>query len=453
MIGFAAAQVRPIGQQEFTTPTITNTTFTIPDRVVLVSAVAVGAGGCGNNSASASGGGGGGLGYKNNIATTPGASVAVKIGGPLGGGAGAGVQGDLSYFIGSATVAGNGGLGGSIATGTALLSLGGTFVGDGGGNGGTTYAGNGDASGGGGAGGYSGTGGTGSYYNGVAATAGSGGGGGGGSGANASGGGGGGVGLLGQGSNGIAAGVGVSDGLGGGGGSGGATGGSGSLTTNGTIRPGGLYGGGGGSYDGAAGYGNGGNGAVRVIWGYVGNQPRVYTPLTSAVKYTFAGTADSWTTLTGPTYGAVLTTGASFLTVTPNTGVVNYYIERTGLSISGSTNRYFHITWKRTVAGYNSAADWDPVDGAGSQVFWYTSGHAASESYMTYLPQQYWDGTNFITTTVDMHNAFAGGSDWSSSTITGLRVDPDRSNVPYQIALIEVSPYAVPSSTNLTQNL
>jgi hypothetical protein len=132
---------------------------------------------------------------------------------------------------------------------------------------------------------------------------------------------------------------------------------------------------------------------------------------------------------------------------------VNYYIERTGLSISGSTNRYFHITWKRTVAGYNSAAEFDPTDGAGSQVFWQTSGHGYSESYMTLLPQQYWDGTNFITTTVDMHNAFAGRSDWSSSTITALRVDPDRSNVPYHIQTIEVSPFPAPSWVNLTQNL
>jgi hypothetical protein len=189
--------------------------------------------------------------------------------------------------------------------------------------------------------------------------------------------------------------------------------------------------------------GPGAQGALRAIWGYVGSQPRMFTPLSAAVKSTFVSTADSWTG-----QNCTLTTGATFLTVTPSAN--DFGIRRTGLSFSGATNRYLHITLRRNAAGYNQ----EYVTGVGaSQVFWRTSGHNESESFMHLLPTQYYDGTNFVTMTLDMHNPYAGGSDWSSNTITGLQIDPDHTLTTYHISLIEVSPYAVPSSTNLTQNL
>lgn len=429
MIGTAAAQVRPQGQQVFTT--VGSSSFVAPARVFSVSVVGVGGGATGGaTSSGANAGGGAALAYKNNYPVVPGTSYSVTVGGPGAATTAASpTAGSDTQFVSGSVLKAGGGPG----------AAGGTFTGDGGGNGGAGGNGSTDGGGGGGAGGYSGTGGAGAVGPNpwtVAPTNGSGGGGaGGGTSEGTATGPGGGVGLLGTGANGIAPTV-SSDGGPGGAGSGGS---------------GKLYGGGGAGADSATSSANnlGGQGALRAIWGYVGNSPRIYTPIVPAVTYSFAGsTANSWTA-----FGAALTTGASFLTVTPNTGVINYFIERTGLSISGATNRYFHITWKRTVAGYNSADDYDAIEGAGSQVFWYTSGHAASESYMTYLPQQYWDGTNFITTTVDMHNAFAGRSDWSSSTITGLRVDPDKSNVPYHIQTIEVSPYPSPSWVSLTQDL
>ena len=456
MMGVVAAQVRPSGQSEVTSTATTSLTF--PDRVFTASIVAVGGGGGGSTTGGSggAGGAGGNLAYRDIASITPGLAYSITIGsagtasGTAGvGGAGGNTQWNSNVLVapggGGARSGVLGGLAGAANTGATGGALGGI-----GGAASSTSAG-----GGGGAGGYSGAGGAGGSGPAAANGAdGAGGGGGGGSygGSSDAAGAGGGVGLLGIGSNGTG---GVGAGANGQPGTGGSGGASGSSSPGSTLAPstGGLYGGGGGGAELAGEQGPGAQGALRAIWGYVGNAPRIYTPIVPAVTYNFQSTANSWTGSAGSQFGCTLSTGASFLTVTPNTGVVNYYIERTGLSISGSANRYFHMTWKRTVAGYNSAADYDPTDGAGSQVFWSTSGHGYSESYMTLLPQQYWDGTNFITTTVDMHNAFAGGSNWSSSTITTLRVDPDRSNVAYHIQTIEVSPYPSPSWVNLTQSL
>lgn len=252
---FRAIAVAP-GQQEYTTPG--TYTFTAPPGVTSVCAVCIGGGGGGmyyNNWTSSytyamNGGSGGGLGWKNNIPVVPGNTytVVVGAGGSQGAYSSGSTNGGSSYFISSSTVAGNGGGYGRYNQSRA----GGTYVGDGGGNGGAvtnqSYTGYGPC-GGGGAGGYSGNGG--STTN-TVSYAGSGGGGGGGYvGSNNYSNGGGGVGIYGQGSNGAAN---------GGGGSGGVSA---------TGRNGGNYGGGGGGSSSISwGFGGfGGSGAVRIIWG------------------------------------------------------------------------------------------------------------------------------------------------------------------------------------------
>jgi hypothetical protein len=223
-----------LSEAVFTTPGATN--WTCPAGVTLVCVVCVGGGSTSSwNSGYGYASGGGGLGWKNNIAVTPGQVYSVVVGSGSGDRSVAASAGN-SYFINLATVAGLGGSSGESGSN----GNGGGFVGDGGGNGG--HGGSqvpNEWAGGGGAGGYSGTGGTGGNGGG-SGTAGSGGAGGGGSGGFQ---GGGGVGLYGQGTNGA------------GGGGGGSNGISASSTT------GGLYGGGG------AVSGAGGNGAVRIIWG------------------------------------------------------------------------------------------------------------------------------------------------------------------------------------------
>ena len=242
-----------IGQQAFTT--VGTFSWVAPSGVTSVSAVAVGGGGGGRRQPSLAGGGGGGLGYKNNITVIPGNSYTVVVGAGGTGGSSGGCNGQASYFINCSTVAG---LGGTTPTGSPSVGgTGGSRVGDGGGNGGsTTYQAN---YGGAGAGGYSGNGST--SGTGVSGSGGAG-----------SGGGqvaicgffqgmgGGGVGILGQGANGAYP---------AGGGSGGACGQVPSAV--GCTPAGGAYGGG-GSWTGTGGSGNpgydgnGARGAVRIIW-------------------------------------------------------------------------------------------------------------------------------------------------------------------------------------------
>jgi hypothetical protein len=249
-----------LGQRLYTAGSFT---FIVPTGITSVSVVCVGGGGA-SGYASYNGGAGGGLRYKNNIAVTPGQSIAVTASGinyygSVGGISSFGTSGsDAFYFFagGGETSGLTGGTGTTIGAGA-----------DGGGNGGNTVY---DQMGGGGAGGYSGNGGS-------SGTNGSGGGGSGGAGGGGAGysngpygafavycGNGGGVGVLGAGAS----------GSGGYGSSATAneatkngTGGSGGTTAAALQATAGQYGGGGGgSYVQAANYGTGAPGAVRIIY-------------------------------------------------------------------------------------------------------------------------------------------------------------------------------------------
>ena len=297
-----AAKLPVQGQQAYTTPGTYS--WTAPSGVTSVSVVCVGGGGGGQASAqayngvSACGGAGGGLGWRNNIYVTPGETYTVVVGSggngiPGGSGApgsNATKNGSDSYFINAQTVKGGGG----NSADRTQNSVGGNYVGDGGGNGGKGNIGSGYAGGGGGgAGGYSGDGGDSvAPAPGTTGTPGNDGqGGAGGSGGGSvtgnyqyydiagAGSGGGGVGILGEGASGAGGAGGRTNtsygtGNAGGGGSGGQQGSGVGLGYQGQ-RLGATYGGGGGgggsqfsaepyhAYNGA----DGGNGAVRIIWG------------------------------------------------------------------------------------------------------------------------------------------------------------------------------------------
>lgn len=255
--------------------------WTAPSGVTSVCVVAIGGGGSAYSSTTGGGGGGGGgLGWKNNIAVTPGTSYTVVVG--AGGAAptatpGAGSAGGQSYFDSAAVVAGNGGGGGgATASGTA-----GTYVGDGGGNGGAGGTGGTYGGGGGGAGGYDGPGSDGGL---TAATAGTqqpsgvgGGAGGGGNGGSAdTAGSGGGTNVYGMFLNGPGGFNSAADGMGGFGGSYGTSANNANNTyvagnvfntTTNKSTPG-IYGGGAGASDtNALETSDGGGGAVRIVWG------------------------------------------------------------------------------------------------------------------------------------------------------------------------------------------
>jgi len=254
------------GQQAYTTAG--TYTFTVPAGATSVSVVCVGGGRGGTSGQGGAGGNGGALSYKNSITVSAGQSWTVVVGDKSNGstsGSDAAEGGDSYFQSPSLSVEVRAKGGGSSSTNIGTSN-----------NGGPASSGN--AQGGAGAGGYSGGGGTGGLT-GSSGSSGAGGGGGGGGGGGyfdnspyfieiGSGGGGGGVGILGSGSNG-------SGGAGGSAGNSGSAGGGGSSGSNGSGSQGGAYGGGGGQgyyyTDGAyteylAG-GNGGVGAVRIIWG------------------------------------------------------------------------------------------------------------------------------------------------------------------------------------------
>jgi len=227
------------GEAVYTTPGTYS--WVAPAGVTWVSVVAIGGASYG----------GGGLGWKNNIQVNPGQSYTVVVGA-------ASNIGANSYFINTSTV--RGGAGGAPNS-TTKLSPGGTFTGDGGGNGGAGYEHNGFGQfggGSGGAGGYSGKGGDGAGSF-TTLSAGTGGGGGGGISSSASSnnfvGYGGGVGIYGRGANGPAGvffNMTLPEFRNGAAGSGGDT-------TNINSTPDTRKYGGGGT--------NNGGGAVRIIWG------------------------------------------------------------------------------------------------------------------------------------------------------------------------------------------
>ena len=294
------------GQQEYTTAGTYS--WTCPAGVTSVCVVCIGGGGASNKTGWSGGGGGGGLGYKNNISVTPGQSYTVVVGAAgVPGQSGVGVDGGDSYFINTSTVKGGGGMT-QIGYFSGTNATGGTYVGDGGGDGGKGgYYWSGAAGyygGGGGAGGYSGAGGNGgtnvSSWS-VQVSAGSGGGGGGGwaiqGSVSSDAGGGGGTGLQGEGTSG-AAGTSTANDHGGKGGSGG---------DNATGMSGGNYGGGstGGSGPLPAG------GAVRIIWGAGRAFPSTNTADVSPVGQQAYVTPGSytWTAPNGVTSVSVVCVG------------------------------------------------------------------------------------------------------------------------------------------------
>lgn len=238
------------GQQEYTTPGTYS--WVCPAGVTKVSVVCIGGGG-GVNTMSAAGAG---LGYKNNIPVIPGNSYTVVVG----------RGGRQSYPATDSSFASS--CYGRAPTPSGIEDIGGTYVGDGGGNGGAASnrltA---EFGGAGGAGGYAGAGGAGGNY-GAAGSAGAGGGGGGGGGCYSSStsigsGAGGGTGIYGQGSSGAGGAAGTNNtdsGKRGVAGSGGTDGENGS---GGYFTLGGNYGGGGHGNSSTKG---GGGGAVRIIW-------------------------------------------------------------------------------------------------------------------------------------------------------------------------------------------
>lgn len=87
------------------------------------------------------------------------------------------------------------------------------------------------------------------------------------------------------------------------------------------------------------------------------------------------------------------------------------FLRRTGLSFSGLTYKYIKVRIRR-IAG----STWD------GSVYYTTASHGESELYKNLMTEPVWDGT-FKIISIDMSSLVAGGTDWVSNTITGIRFD------------------------------
>lgn len=118
-----------------------------------------------------------------------------------------------------------------------------------------------------------------------------------------------------------------------------------------------------------------------------------------------AGNAESWTVANAT---AVVAGGLYTLTATASDPVMR----RGSLSFLGTVNRSIRARIKRT-----AGTGWDGV------AYYTTSGHGESGSFCKVIAQPVYDANGWATAVWDMSALTAGGTDWTSSTITGIRLD------------------------------
>jgi hypothetical protein len=120
--------------------------------------------------------------------------------------------------------------------------------------------------------------------------------------------------------------------------------------------------------------------------------------------WNFSGTADGWAVVSGCT----LTANTNSITV--SSSGADPIIAATSLSIAGSLNTKVRARVRR-IAG----AGWDGT------LFYSTAGHGWSSSYMKNIGAP--AGSGWVVLEWDMASLTAGGTDWISNTVTGLRLD------------------------------
>ena len=144
-------------------------------------------------------------------------------------------------------------------------------------------------------------------------------------------------------------------------------------------------------------------------------------------NYEFYGTANGWTATNG-----ILTINNKYINISydpdnfvrEDNGLIllddnlkyiavadtPYSMELTGLSIDGTTGTTVEIRMRQLEYG-------TPLV---NKLYWTTSGHGFSESYYTEVTVT--AVGSFETVSLDMTSPTAGGADWSTSTITGLKL-------------------------------
>lgn len=127
--------------------------------------------------------------------------------------------------------------------------------------------------------------------------------------------------------------------------------------------------------------------------------------------------------------------------------------QRSGtISVNGAINPVVYIDIERTVA--RSAGIWD------GKIFYSTAGHGESASYYKQFPAEVFAQLevvgNRFTFELDMAELTAGGNDWITNTITGIRLDFDQANNAgaFKLYSVRIGPRAPATvATNPNPNL
>jgi hypothetical protein len=156
----------------------------------------------------------------------------------------------------------------------------------------------------------------------------------------------------------------------------------------------------------------------------VGDQVIRYADKKVAIGWNFSAESEGWVAT-----NATVTHNATSVTLTPS-AVDPQWAKSSGISFAGGNNRYVHVRLKRV----SGTASWE------GRLYYATSGHGFSGSYYKDISEPAGIGAEFVTATWDMSALTAGGTDWMTNDITGLRLDVDSgSSAVYEIDWITYS--------------
>ena len=125
----------------------------------------------------------------------------------------------------------------------------------------------------------------------------------------------------------------------------------------------------------------------------------------ATITYNFTTTTESWT-------GTNATVSANAGQLVVNATANDPFIQSPTLSFFGGSAPIIRVSILRT-----AGTGWD------GSIYYTTGGHSYSEAYKGLMPQPAFDGVNYQLIEMNMSNLFAGGTDWSTNTITRVRFD------------------------------
>jgi hypothetical protein len=141
----------------------------------------------------------------------------------------------------------------------------------------------------------------------------------------------------------------------------------------------------------------------------VGDQVIRYTDKRVAVGWNFSAESEGWVAT-----NASVVHNAATITFTPSAADPQF--AKTGITpFAGGNNRYVHVRLKRV----SGTGTWD------GRLYYSTAGHGFTASYYKDIAVPAGIASDFVVATWDMSALTAGGTDWMTNDITGLRLDVD----------------------------